>query len=123
MENFFIEDRFFSDLDDFLDWLDLSFNEMDVKDLEDNWTQKVGLTELQPMFQIDTEFIVDSVMERTDKWDDRWPQDDDKTADQVKTAIRVGIDVEVINKFIPKLYYPTGKFEVITKQDLLKYIK
>ena len=53
--------------------------------------------------------------------EDRFPEEDygEKLYNQIKTALKAGIDIEKINALMPELYYPSGEFGVLTKQDLL----
>ena len=118
MENFFIKDEFFSTLDDLIDYIGL-----DVEELDDNWTTKVKLSELEPMFQFNEKFIVDAIINNTDLFEDRFPEDSDNIFDKIKEGIIASVDLEKLNKMIPSLYYPNCDYRIITKQDLLDFIK
>lgn len=123
MENFFIEENFFMDLDSLISHLDLD-DDKSIEELEDDWSTEAELSNLEPIFQFNEKFLIDLIMENTDKWADRWPEDDeDITAIQVRKAVKENINLTKLNEDLPKLYYPTGQFEEITKQDLLEYIK
>ena len=113
MENFFIEDEFFSTLDDLIDYIGL-----DVEELDDNWTTKVKLSELEPMFELDIEFIVNAI---NDNFEDRFPEDSDNAFKKIEEAIIGSVDLEKLNKMIPSLYYPNCDYRIITKQDLLDF--
>lgn len=116
MENFFIEDEFFSTLDDLIDYIGL-----DVEELDDNWTTKVKLSELEPMFQFNEKFIVDAIINNTDLFEDRFPENSDNIFDKIKEGIIASVDLEKLNKMIPSLYYPNCDYRIITKQDLLDF--
>jgi len=116
MENFFIEDEFFSTLDDLIDYIGL-----DVEELDDNWTTKVKLSELEPMFQFNEKFIVDAIINNTDLFEDRFPEDSDNAFKKIEEAIIGSVDLEKLNKMIPSLYYPNCDYRIITKQDLLDF--
>lgn len=123
MENFFIEENFFMDLDSLISHLDLDDNGA-VEALEEDWTIEIELSELEPIFQLDEKYVVEAIMLNTDSFEERWPEDDDgDTAENIKKAIKASVDLDKLNSLLPKLYYPTGKFEEITKQDLLEYIR
>jgi hypothetical protein len=116
MQNFFIEDEFFSTLDDLIDYIGL-----DVEELDDNWTTKVKLSELEPMFQFNEKFIVDAIINNTDLFEDRFPENSDNIFDKIKEGIIASVDLDKLNKFIPLFYFPTGHYKTITKQDLLDF--
>ncbi len=113
MENFFIEENFCSDLEDLIRICDLE-DDGAIEDLEEDWKIKVELSELEPL-------IVYNVGQFTDYIDEERMTEDgdevDRTADIIKKYIAQ------INAEIPKLYYPIQKFEYISKQDLLDFIK
>jgi hypothetical protein len=118
MENFFVDDVFCKDLHDLLHNV-LEIDEEDIADeLADDWQIAVELTELQPIFQIDMDYMVKAAMSASDKFEDRFG--DDESQDKlIEDAFKAGIDIDKINAAMPILFYPSGKKEVITKQDLL----
>ena len=120
MEHFFIEDRFYSDLDDYIN--DCFPEDGAVESLEDDWSIRVQESKLEPMFQIKRE-VIEYVLAQhfDDQFYDRYPLDDDQALDDILEAIEKSFDVEKFNSLVPKLYYPTT-FATITKQDLLDYL-
>ena len=118
MENFFYEDYFCSDIDDLIS--NLQFDEEEINDLPDDWGIKVELTELQPIFQIDMDYMVRAAMWASDKFEDRFGDNWDERHDKsIEDAFKEGIDIDKINAAMPKFFYPSGKKETIIKQDLL----
>jgi hypothetical protein len=121
MENFFIEDNFFSDLESLIDHYD--WDENDVAALPDDWSIKVGETSPEKIFEFDMETIVDAIVEITDRWEERFPEDSDNTFEKIKAAIKQGVDLEKINAALPQLWYLNGKELIITKADLVEHCK
>jgi len=117
MENFFIDENFYSEVEDYL--IDLELEKEDVEKLPDDYQVKVNEAELQPIFVLKEQWIVDAICEQTDHFEERFPEESDKVFEQIKTAIRKSIDVNKLNELLPKLYYPNGKKGILTKQDLL----
>lgn len=122
MENFFVDDKFHSDLESLMS--DMGINDDDdIKALEEDWSVDCEESTLEKMFQVDEKFIVDSIVCQTDKWEDRFPDpdNDEREFAQIKKAIRESVDIEKMNSLLPELYYPNGKKFKITKKDLLEY--
>lgn len=123
-QRFYIDDRFYSDISDFIYSQD---NDHIIDEdgnlsssIPDNWTQKVELTTLEPMFKLDADDIDHLVDAMIDRNEDRIGEYDN--SDDVKKAILSGMDFDKINAAIPMLYYPNGTFDVLTKQDLIDCI-
>ena len=115
MENFFYNDEFYADLGDYIDtypYLE------DIEDLDDNWKILVIGSNLEPIAKIDASWIMDRIDER------RLNSEDDTSTEQTYRAIEKSLDAERLMALMPKLYYPDYKNKVvITKQDLIEYIK
>jgi chemotaxis methyl-accepting protein methylase len=70
------------------------------------------------MFKVDVDFLAESLYDANEeRYSEDAPQDLD-----VKKALNECIDFEKLNSMIPKLWYPNGKFQLITKADLLEFI-
>lgn len=121
MENFFIDDKFHMDLDSLITDLDLD-DDGAIEALPEDWSIIAEETELQKMFTLTNDFVVDSVVQNTDKWDNRFPEESDYLFVKIKKAIEQGIDLDKMNASIPELYYPNGNNFEITKADLLEYV-
>lgn len=120
-ENFFYEEKFVRDIEDLLYELDLE--EEDVKALADDWQLKVQETNYEKMFVLTKEFITDAIIQHTDRFEERLATDDNGDClCPLEKAIPDCIDIDKMNEAVSSLYYPNGKFTVITKQDLLDYI-
>ena len=120
MEYFFIEDRFYSDLDDYIN--DCFPNNGDVEALEDDWSIRVQESKSEKCCQLSLNRIVDNIMEDVfDLFDDRMPIDNEYEINEIRNAIISGIDLDKINESLPSYHYPTT-FATITKQDLLDYL-
>jgi len=118
MEHFFIEDRFYSDLDDFIN--DLFPEDGAVEELEDDWSIRVQESKLEPMFQL--EDIADYAFDRIfDRFEERFSHESDEQDEDICQALNECFDAEKFNSLVPKLHYPTV-LTTITKQDLLDYL-
>lgn len=120
MENFFYEDLFCSDLSDLMEALNIEEN--NIADLDEGWAVKVMDTNLEKIFQFDMNFIVNAITNHTDKWEERFPEECERTNEAVETAIKAGIDIEKINSLLPSIWYPADKWFLITKEDLIEFI-
>ncbi len=120
MENFFYEDRFCSELSDLMDVFDIT--EENIKDLDENWSVSVMASKLEKIFQFEQKFVVDAIVQQTDTWEERFPEESDSTFEAIEKAIKAGIDIDKINSLLPSIWYPTDGEFIITKQDLIDYI-
>lgn len=116
-ENFFLEDKFYSDFDNLMD--DLFYDEQDqrIKNLSDDWKIKVECASLENVLTITSERIIDECI-----YEDRLSEYCDEL-EKIKDVLEKEIDFERVNALLPKLWYPNNKFVEITKHDLLEYIK
>lgn len=121
MENFFIEEEFCHDLDDVIRICDLEYN-CSISELEEDWSIEVEESELQKIFTLTKDFVVNALIEKTDRWEERFPEESDNLFERIKNAFEQSIDFEKMNILLPELYYPNGKKFKITKKDLLEYI-
>lgn len=121
MENFFYNDKFYSDLDELISDLDLE-NDGAIALLEEDWKITVEDSKLEKIFKLEEKFVINAVLEQTDKWEERFPEDSDHTFEQIEKAIKDSIDIDKLNSLLPELYYLNGEKFEITKQDLLNHI-
>ncbi len=120
MEHFFLEDRFYSDLDDFIN--DLFPEDGDIDALPDDWSIRVQESKLEPMFEVERDEINSLILNYLiDKHEDRFPQDNDDQENYIESALYDCVNIAQLNRSIPELYYPTT-FTTITKQDLLDFL-
>lgn len=120
MEHFFLEDRFYSDLDDFIN--DLFPEDGEVEELPDDWFIRVQESKLEPMFQLAKEEVAHVINQYIgDTHEDRFNPDDESTDDEITEALEACFDAKKFNSLVPKLYYPIT-FTTITKQDLLDFL-
>lgn len=111
MENFFYSDKFYSDLDDLCDDLDL--DEAAIQLLDDTWSIEATESTYEPIVELSADYIAESID------DDRWPEEKD---DAYRAIIKLlgTIDYAAINAAMPHLYYDTMKPFKITKADLIE---
>ena len=114
---FFIDDKFYSDLEDYITDLEIDGDELN----DDFYPVQIRLTRLEPMFQTNIKFIKESIIQRTDTWKERFPEESDREFKEIEEAIEKSFDIDLFNSLIPKLYYPTDEIDYITKQDVLDY--
>ena len=113
MENFFIEDTFISDFDDLMDHFDI--DEEKLHEVEEDWSCEIFLTDLEPVFVLDADWI-------TEKIDEERLGEDGHVIEKVEKSLLQSIDFEKVNAAIPKFYYPNGKSHTLTKKDLINYV-
>lgn len=122
MENFFIDDSFYREVEDYL--IDTEMEEEQVKSLPDDWQRKVQLANLEKMIKVNDNFIVDIMVLLCDANEDRFPEEDfnGKLYGQIKQALKESIDLNKLNSLMPELYYTSKETAILTKQDLLDAI-
>jgi hypothetical protein len=121
MQNFFYNGYFISDLEDFIE--ELGLDEEDISDLPDDWEEECQESKLEKIFVLKEKFILDNIMSATEVWEDRFPEESDRTFKEIEKTILQSIDVEKLNSLLPEIYYPNGKKFKVTKNDLLEFIK
>jgi DNA replication initiation complex subunit (GINS family) len=125
MENFFIDEDFYTDIEDYLAYLE--FEQENVEALPDNFEQETELSTLEPVCEIDADWLFETIIEQIiDNHEDRISADDgalEKVEEKIKVALQASINIDKINEWMPKYYYPNGTKGKITKQDLLDYFK
>ena len=121
MENLFYDDVFFSDLSEVMDYFDI--DEDELHQLEDDWSVELEGSKEEHLFQLTEDFVIDAIMEKTEHWEDRFPEESDRTTKELRGSIKSGIDINKINQAIPKLFYPNGKKVIVTKQEIIDYCK
>ncbi len=117
MESFCYNDNHYSNLEELIHDL-FDSDEEEIKSLPEDWSIKVELSELEPMFKLDASRL-EELLYNSDE--ERYSEDAPES-DRIKKALDDCVDFEKLNKMIPKLYYPSNKFEMITKKDLLESI-
>jgi hypothetical protein len=110
MENFFYNDKFYSDLGELCDDLDLDDDA--IAALPDDWSIEATESKCEKIANITPQFIAQAID------DVRWPEDSDNVFDKVIKALK-GIDYAAINAAMPELYYDTEKPFSIEKSDLI----
>ncbi len=120
MENFFVDENFYSELSDFAEYLEL--DEEDIRLLPDDYSETAEEATLEPVFIADERFF-DDMVEAIADWNiERFPDDDNRTYEKLKIALKESFDIDKLNSLMPKLYYPNGTRFKITKANLLQTI-
>ena len=117
MEHFFYNDNLYSDLEEFLEYYGIDYD--NVNNLPDTWSARIEHSDLEPIFEVDAEIICQLL---ADSNEDRLSEDFDEEKKVLK-ALKESIAFEKLKELLPKLYYANGKFETITKKDILNYFK
>lgn len=117
-ENFFIDDKFYNEIVDYIE--DNDYDNEEIEKLTDDWKVVIRLSNYEPIFQFTMDWLVERIIRETDYFEDRFPEDSDVVDTQIENAIRQSVDLEKLNSLLPKLYYPSDKTGVLTKQDLLE---
>ena len=115
MEQFFDDDNFLLDIGDLAERYDI--DEDNVNELKDDWQVKVELSDLEPIFEVTAESLCQML---ADCNEDRLSEDFDEEQ-KVMRALKESIDFDKLKELLPKLYYPNGKFETITKSDMVEW--
>lgn len=119
-EVFCIDDKFFFDIEDYAE----EFDEDEIKELPDDYKKQVDSCSLEKIFSVtdgrNFDRIIEAICETlTENNEERMPEDNDRIFEQIKTAIKAGIDTAKINEALPELWYRNGNYFYITKADLL----
>lgn len=109
MENFFIDDQFFSDLCEYME-----SRELEEDNIPDDWSEVAIEGDLQPMLIFNIDWIFDRIDEERD-------DENNNSSEKLIGLFKKHIDFDAINNEMPKLYYPTRKKFDITKRVLLDY--
>jgi hypothetical protein len=120
MENFFIEENFYSDLGEYIDSF---YGEDAVLALSDTWYQNAEEADLEPVLKMDDNYLEHLIDNIYDDEIERFPEEPDDTIKKLNKAFMESFDFEKFNKLCPKMYYPNGKRFTITKKDLLEWIE
>jgi len=115
-EPFFVDDNFYTDLEDYMEQNDLA-EVVDVNQFDDDWTQEIHLCREETIFEIDKGDFEGVVDDLVDGHEDRIGERD--VSEDILAAIMGGLDLAKVNAAMPKLWYPNGEKDTITKQDLL----
>jgi len=109
MENFFIENEFFSDFCDYMDSRDL-----EEDNIPDDWSEMAVEGKLEPMFDFSLDWIMDRLNEERD-------DENGNGGEKLIKIFEKHIDFNSINEAMPGFWYATKNKFMITKQDLLDY--
>lgn len=114
-ENFFYGEKFYSDLDELTDDIEL-YNEEDILALPDDYSLDCKYSRLEPIVTLSVDWIIEKISE------DRLTEDGDEL-EEIGRVLSANIDFDKVNHLIPKLYYESKENFKITKVDLLEWIR
>jgi hypothetical protein len=114
MENFFYNDKFYSDMEELMD--DLDYYEEDVLKLPDDYSLDCKGFKLEPIVTLSADWIGERIDE------ERFTEDGDEI-EKILKVLSANIDFDKINSLMPKIYYESGEKFKITKADMLEWIK
>ncbi len=112
MENIFVDDRFFSDMESLLEWIEDN-EDCTIEELPEDYVIDVNESTKEKLVTFSAEWMVNRIDE------ERFSEDGDEQSDICK-ILEDCIDFDKINSKIPELYYPKYKSIKMTKEDLLK---
>ena len=117
IENFFVDEKFFSDTDEYLIYLLEDQYEVEtVEELPDDFNETIRFGELERIVEFTPDDIIQCCIS-----DDRFPEDDDRLYSEIEALLRKYVDFDKLNAEIPKLYYTTSEKMQITKVDLIEW--
>lgn len=115
MQHFFYNDTFCSNLGDLAEILNI--DEDNVNELKDNWHVEVELSELEPIFKVDAEYLCQLLADANeDRLSDVFGEEE-----VVLKALKESIDFDKLRDSLPKFYYPNNQFELVIKEDLIEW--
>lgn len=109
MENFFIDDEFFSDLESYMNSRDI-----DEDNIPDDYSEGAVYGDLQRMYNFSIDWIFDRLNEERD-------DEEGNGGEKLTKILNDNINFDAINEAMPKFWYATKNKFVISKQDLLDY--
>jgi len=113
IENFFIDDKFYSDLEEVLE----DCFDGNIDEVNDDWSVMVEMADLEPMFTLNYSKLHEMIV---DNFEERFTEDGNEDG-QILRAINECFDFEKFNSKIPKFYYPNSSFKIITKKELIEF--
>ena len=117
IENFFVDEKFFSDTNEYLIYLLEDQYEVEiVEELPDDFNETIRFGELERIVEFTPDDIIQCCIS-----DDRFPEDDDKLYSEIEVLLRKYVDFDKLNAEIPKLYYTTSEKMQITNADLIEW--
>lgn len=109
-----LEDKFYHDEYDLAESYDL--DEL-LEDPED-WSIKVELCDLELIGFLDGSVISERAFD-----EGRFTEEMHDDQEKIAKILNDNIDFEKINSLLPKFWYPNGKYETYTKQDIINLLK
>jgi hypothetical protein len=122
MTNFYYDEEFYEDLHDLAKRFDV-YNTEDLNELEDDWSVEIELTNLEPVFEINSDILCELLCEKNEE---RLGEDEATTEDtigEITKALNECIDFEKLKQLLPQFCYPNCVFKTITKADLVCYFE
>lgn len=114
MENFFYDDKFYSELSDLIDDVTM---DGDPNELDDDWGVTCFESKLEPLVVLSKSWLQEIIF---DTEEERFPEEHESTNKKLSKALDC-IDFSMANELMPKLYYPTKTSFTINKKDVLEY--
>ena len=119
VENFFYDERFFSETTDLVDYL-VDEGELNKDDTED-FVLEVDLATKEPILDIGLDWLVETITEcNAERFSENGIDDE---IEQIKNALKESLDFDKFNAAMPKLHYPNHKTHRFTKADLLEFMQ
>lgn len=117
MENFFIDDKFYSNVEELLEDLEIET----IEEIPETYSERAESASLESISKyLDVDKISEYIF---DYCSDRMPEDfDEKFEAKINNAIKESLDIEKLNSLMPELWYANNDFFTITREDLISYL-
>lgn len=110
-----IDDRFFDEIEDVIEHI-VDVEGEELENFSDDYYIKVECCTYEPIFQLDSHRLYDML---ANAFEDRSSEDGEEW-DKVEDILKKHIDFEALNKAIPKLWFPNGRVEMYSKNQLIE---
>lgn len=113
-----INDRFFDEIEDVIEHI-IEVEDKELEDLPDDYTIEVECCNHEPIFQLDSSSLYDMLV---NNFEERSSEDGEEWGG-IEEILKKHIDFESLNKRIPKLWFPNGRVEIYSKNQLIELNK
>lgn len=109
-----IDDRFFEEVQDIAEHLEYDF----LIEQGDDFTVEAYECDLERIGYLSAQVIAERAFD-----EDRFSENMDKDQERIIKILDGSIDFDLINSYMPKLWYPTNRKVIFTKKELIEEIK
>jgi len=109
-----IDDRFYDEVQDIAEDLEYDF----LMEQADDFTIEAYECDLERIGYLSAQVIAERAFD-----EDRFSENMDEDQERIIKILDGSIDFDLINSYLPKLWYPSNRKVVFTKQELIDEIK